>query len=312
MQEQLRDLEYDDPDVMEAVRKVFGWRKRKILMEMSYGQFLSALEKTALSEEVRQDVAQGLYNRIQRGVPRTAPVLADASDIDIDFAPALEKAELDATGQFLETDEGSFKQHRDAEVWNDRKPESSAFNTEHFKYADNCGGRFFLPPWTLEEMLDDEAEAVNDRERLDEALQDPEALSNLRITSDMKVMSKTTHLLVKMRPTEGFERFAVNLSSDYVAQELVKRSGADNARELWKAMRAGMLTGTGPVLFEQELRNFMQDKGIKKFKLRARCLSDGREEDLLFNGALDAELASGNPKANVQPEKYYLPQKRNF
>ena len=37
-----------------------------------------------------------------------------------------------------------------------RKPESSAFNTEHFKYADNCGGRFFLPPWTLEEMLDDE------------------------------------------------------------------------------------------------------------------------------------------------------------
>ena len=163
MQEQLRDLEYDDPDVMEAARKVFGWRKRKILMEMSYGQFLSALEKTALSEEVRQDVAQGLYNRIQRGVPRTAPaawsnpctdcdpilqmlshfasvlwltsrcgglmlwvrpfplqVLADASDIDIDFAPALEKAELDATGQFLETDEGSFKQHRDAEVWNDR------------------------------------------------------------------------------------------------------------------------------------------------------------------------------------------------
>ena len=158
----------------------------------------------------------------------------------------------------------------------------------------------------------DKAEAVNDRERLDEALQDPEALSNLRITSDMKVMSKTTHLLVKMRPTEGFERFAVNLSSDYVAQELVKRNGADNARELWKAMRAGMLTGTGPVLFEQELHNFMQDKGIKKFKLRARCLSDGREEDLLFNGALDAELASGNPKANAQPEKYYLPQKRNF
>ena len=73
MQEQLRDLEYDDPDVMEAVRKVLGWRKRKILMEMSYGQFLSALEQTALSEEVRQDVAQGLYNRIQRGVPRTAP-----------------------------------------------------------------------------------------------------------------------------------------------------------------------------------------------------------------------------------------------
>ena len=56
----------------------------------------------------------------------------------------------------------------------------------------------------------------------------------------------------------------------------------------------------------------MQDKGIKKFKLRARCLSDGREEDLLFNGALHAELVSGNPKANVQPEKYYLPQKRNF
>ena len=134
----------------------------------------------------------------------------------------------------------------------------------------------------------------------------------LKIASDMKVISKTTHLLAKMHPTEGFGRFAVNISSDYVAQELAKRNRADNARELWKAMRAGMLTGAGPVLFEQEFRNFMQDKGIKKFKLRARCLSDGREEDLLFNGAPDAELASGNPKANVQPKKYYLPQKRNF
>ena len=91
----------------------------------------------------------------------------------------------------------------------------------------------------------DKAEAVNDRERLDEALQDPEALSNLKIASDMKFISKTTPLLVKMRPTEGFGRFAVNISSDHVAQELAKRNRADNARELWKAMRAGMLTGTG-------------------------------------------------------------------
>ena len=40
--------------------------------------------------------------------PFPLQVLADASDIDIDFARALEKAELDATGQFLETDEGSM------------------------------------------------------------------------------------------------------------------------------------------------------------------------------------------------------------
>ena len=41
--------------------------------------------------------------------PFPLQVLTDASDIDIDFARALEKAELDATCQFLETDEGSFR-----------------------------------------------------------------------------------------------------------------------------------------------------------------------------------------------------------
>ena len=35
-----------------------------------------------------------------------------------------------------------------------RKPESPAFNSEHFKHAARADGEFFLPPWTLAEMLD--------------------------------------------------------------------------------------------------------------------------------------------------------------
>ena len=35
-----------------------------------------------------------------------------------------------------------------------RKPESSAFNSEHFKHAARADGEFFVPPWTLAEMLD--------------------------------------------------------------------------------------------------------------------------------------------------------------
>eukprot|EP00438_Fugacium_kawagutii_P028876 Skav207641 [mRNA] locus=scaffold1172:217788:219233:+ [translate_table: standard] len=41
-----------------------------------------------------------------------------------------------------------------------RKSESPAFNTEHFKHAVRASGQFFLPPWTLAEMLDDKDKTV--------------------------------------------------------------------------------------------------------------------------------------------------------
>eukprot|EP00438_Fugacium_kawagutii_P007228 Skav218017 [mRNA] locus=scaffold2344:230500:230958:- [translate_table: standard] len=42
-----------------------------------------------------------------------------------------------------------------------RKSESPAFNTEHFKHAARASGQFFLPPWTLAEMLDDKVMALH-------------------------------------------------------------------------------------------------------------------------------------------------------
>ena len=105
-----------------------------------------------------------------------------------------------------------------------RRPGTAAFNSgDFFKRADNCGGQFFMPPWALEEMLHeevmtlhklnkavvkerfgifggtarlvlrlDETRAVNDKERLVEAVQSADALQCLKVSSDMKAISKTT------------------------------------------------------------------------------------------------------------------------
>ena len=138
----------------------------------------------------------------------------------------------------------------------------------HFKQADNCGGQFFMPPWALEEMLNEEVMALQklneavvkirfgifggtarlvlrldetragvDRRRLVEAVQSADALQCLKVSSDMKAISKTTHLLVKMMPWADFSWFDVQLSSPYVRQELVKQNRQDNSEELWKRMR---------------------------------------------------------------------------
>ena len=225
-----------------------------------------------------------------------------------------------------------------------RRPETPASNTEHFKQADNCGGQFFMPPWALEEMLHaevkalhklneavvkerfgifggtarlvlrlDETRAVNDRERLVEAVQSADALQCLKVSSDMKALSKTTHLLVKIHPKRELSAFDVQLSSPYVRQELVKRNRQDNSEELWKRMREGMITGIGFALFEEAFHQFMQDKSIDKFKLRARCLkAGGTETTQELQGGLEGMLISGNAPPDIEDGKYYQPQSKNF
>ena len=227
-----------------------------------------------------------------------------------------------------------------------RRPETPAFNTEHFKKAERFSGQYFMPPWALEEMLNakvmdlhelnesvvkerigifggtarlvlerDEARAVNDKERLVEAVQSADALQSLKVSSDMKAVSKTTHLLVKMHPKRSFSAFDVQLSSPYVRQELVKQNRQDNSEKLWKRMREGMITGIGFALFEEEFHQFMQDKSIGKFKLRARCLTadgTGSETTHELQGGLEGVLISGNPKADIKDGEYYQPQCKNF
>ena len=228
-----------------------------------------------------------------------------------------------------------------------RRPETAAFNSgDFFKQADNCGGQFFMPPWALEEMLHeevmtlhklnkavvkerfgifggtarlvlrlDETRAVNDHERLVEAVQSAEALQCLKVSSDMKAISKTTHLLVKMHPKRNYSWFDVQLSSPYVRQELVKRNRAKRAQALWDRIEDGMITGIGFALFEEEFHQFMQDKSIEKFKLRARCLTadgTGSETTQELQGGLEGVLISGNRKADIEDGKYYQPQSKNF
>ncbi|CAL1130353.1 unnamed protein product [Cladocopium goreaui] len=223
---------------------------------------------------------------------------------------------------------------------------TAVFNTEHFKKAERFSGQFFMPPWTLTEMLSaevmalhklneevvkerfgifggtarlvlerDETRAGVDRRRLVEAVQSADALQCLKVSSDMKAISKTTHLLVKMMPRPDFSWFDVQLSSPYVRQELVKQNRQDNSEELWKRMREGMITGIGFALFEEEFHQFMQDKSIGKFKLRARCLTaEGKGSDTTqeLQGGLEGVLISGNPAADIKDGEYYQPQSKNF
>ena len=227
-----------------------------------------------------------------------------------------------------------------------RRPETAASNTEHFKQAERFSGQFFMPPWTLTEMLSaevmalhklneevvkerfgifggtarlvlerDETRAGVDRRRLVEAVQSADAMQCLKVSSDMKAISKRTHLLVKMMPWPDFSWFDVQLSSPYVRQELVKRNRAKRAQALWDRIDDGMITGIGFALFEEEFHQFMQDKSIGKFKLRARCLTaDGKGSDTTqeLQGGLAGVLISGNPAADIKDGEYYQPQSKNF
>ena len=131
----------------------------------------------------------------------------------------------------------------------------------------------------------------------------------------MKALSKTTHLLVKMHPKRNFSWFDVQLSSPYVRQELVKRNRAKRAQALWDRIDDGMITGIGFALFEEEFHQFMQDKSIGKFKLRARCLTadgTGPETTRELQGCLEGVLMSGNAPPDIEDGKYYQPQSKNF
>ena len=78
-------------------------------------------------------------------------------------------------------------------------------------------------------------------------------------------------------------------------------------------MREGMITGIGFALFEETFHQFMQDKSIGKFKLRARCLTaDGKGSTTQeLQGGLEGVLISGNPAADIKDGKYYQPQSKN-
>ena len=226
-----------------------------------------------------------------------------------------------------------------------RRPETPASNTEHFKKAERFSGQFFMPPWALEEMLNEEVMALHklnealvrerfgifggttrlvlekdetragvDQRRLVEAVQSADALQCLKVSSDMKAISKTTHLLVMM-PWADFSWFDVQLSSPYVRQELVKRNRAKRTQALWDRIDDGMITGIGFALFEEAFHQFMQDKSIGKFKLRARCLTadgTGSETTRELQGGLAGVLISGNPAPDIKDGKYYQPQSKNF
>ena len=296
-----------------------------------------------------------IWRRFQDDELKDFPVFLHQRDIILQFETGKEPKKVDANALWSAPQKALYIMDADIDVehgvfcqslWitSARRPETPASNTEHFKQADNCGGQFFMPPWDLEEMLNeevmalhtlnevvvkkrfgifggtarlvlrlDETRAVNDHERLVEAVQSADALQSLKVSSDMKAVSKTTHLLVKMHPKRNFSWFDVQLSSPYVRQELVKQNRQDNSKELWKRMREGMITGIGFALFEEAFHQFMQDKSIGKFKLRARCLTAGGTETTQeLQGGLEGMLISGNAPPDIEDGKYYQPQSKNF
>ena len=292
-----------------------------------------------------------IWCRFQDSELKDFPVFLHQRDIILQFEKDKEPKKVDAATLYSAPPQALYIMDADIDVeygvfcqslWitSARRPA----NTEHFKQADNCGGQFFMPPWALEEMLHtevkalrnlnaevvkerfgifggtarlvlrlDKTRAVNDKERLVEAVQSADALQCLKVSSDMKALSKTTYLLVKMHPKREFSAFDVQLSSPYVRQELVKRNRAKRAQALWDRIEDGMITGIGFALFEEEFHQFMQDKSIGKFKLRARCLkAGGTETTQELQGGLEGVLISGNPKADIKDGEYYQPQSKNF
>ena len=124
-------------------------------------------------------------------------------------------------------------------------------------------------------MERNETRAVNNEDSLAEAVQSADALQSLKASSDMKVVSKTAHLMVKMHPQGEFSSFDVQLSSPLVRQELVMRNRQDNSKKIRGRMRDGMTIGIRLALFAEDFHQFMQDKSIAtgKLNLRARRLT---------------------------------------
>ena len=289
-----------------------------------------------------------IWRRFQDSELKEFPVFLHRKDRILQFKKGKEPKEVDVKTLRSAPAQALYIMDADIDVEHDVDCQSLwiTSNTGHFKQADNCGGQFFMPPWDLEEMLNeevmalhklnevvvkkrfgifggtarlvlrlDETRAVNDHERLVEAVQSADALQCLKVSSDMKALSKTTHLLVKMHPKREFSAFDVQLSSPYVRQELVKRNRAKRAQALWDRIDDGMITGIGFALFEEAFHQFMQDKSIGKFKLRARCLTadgTGSETTRELQGGLAGVLISGNPAPDIKDGKYYQPRSKKF
>lgn len=204
-----------------------------------------------------------------------------------------------------------------------------------------------MPPWALEEMLSEEVMALhqlkkelvenrfgkfggtsrlvlrrdkewaeNDMKRLNEALASAYALQSLKV-SDLKAISKTTHLLVKMQPKSGFRSFDVQLSSPYVQQQLVQKNWAERREALWDRIADGMVTGIGHDLFEEAFHQFNLDKAIGNFSLRARRLTENTEKNeadakKAFQGGLNVVLISGNAPPNIKDGEYYQHKSKTF
>ena len=139
--------------------------------------------------------------------------------------------------------------------------------SEHFKAARHDGCQFVMPPWAFEEMIEPEArqlhglgdDMVLERYQrfggsarcvlavtksatepcdydMAQALNSTDALQSLSISSSLKDLTRTTHMLVKLFPQEGsqYRLLQVNLSSKYVGQELTKRNWASHRSGPWQ------------------------------------------------------------------------------
>ena len=197
-----------------------------------------------------------IWRRFQDAELKEFPVFLRQRDIILQFEKDKEPKKVDAATLYSAPPQALYTMDADIDVehgvscqslWitSARRPETAAFSTEHFKKAERFSGQFFMPPWALEEMLNSEvmdlhklnetvvkerfgifggtARLVLERDKTraendKEAVQSADALQCLKVSSDMKAQSKTTHLLVKMHPKREFSAFDVQLSSPYVRQ----------------------------------------------------------------------------------------------
>lgn len=206
-------------------------------------------------------------------------------------------------------------------------------------------GQFIMPPWSLEEMLRpevmklhgidrsvveerfgrfggsarhvlaqlDAVRAVYDR-KLEERLNDPEALSYLDVPADLRAISKVTHMFVKLLPVDDGELrlFGVQLASDYIKQELVKRNFASRTRQLWERIRNSCHTAIASALYEEAWHQFVQLKEVPRFELECRRLKDGTVERRNFSGGLEGMLVRSSEIPGVIVGRYYQPLTTTF
>lgn len=213
--------------------------------------------------------------------------------------------------------------------------------SNHFKHARNAKGMIYMPPWSLEEMLklevmelhgisketveerfnrfggtarlvlrSDGDVAKRDTDTLERTLTSPDALRALEVPYNLKAISPTTHLLVKLHPVADsqYRRFYAELASPYIQQQLVMQ----NRKALWECIRDGSSPRIARAMFEETWRRFVQDKSIKDFSMNARRLSDGHEQIVQFRGALEGCSAQGDPSADVREGTYYMPDSKTF